>query len=108
MAVYTIPIDKVMPGVWATSIGLMHWLSAPVSIAVGMTLDTARNARSVRPIAVLSSMSYSLFAVAAVGVSLRNELLLRVAVCCQALPLGISKCFFVWISSISFDFFINY
>lgn len=83
----------------------MHWLSAPVSILIGIHLDSAatgddgssvkqdvaQTRPNVRPIAILSSLSYVMFAVAAYAVANGLSFLLRVAICCQALPLGISK-----------------
>lgn len=100
LAVYTAPVDVGLPGVWATSLGLMHWLSAPVSILIGLHLDShgdhnlSPTQPNVRPIAMLSSMSYVMFALAAYAVANGMPLLLRLAISCQALPLGISTFFF--------------
>lgn len=98
MAVFTVPLDSTLPSIWPSSIGLMHWLSAPVTIYTGILLHSSTNkTRTARFAGTFASLCYIGFGLASYAVSHTNGWLLRLAVCVQAFPLGISTFFFLCI-----------
>lgn len=87
MAVFTVPLDADLPSVWPSAIGLMHWLSAPITILTGLSLQASTNrSTTARRLGSLASLCYLGFALAATRVAW----LVRVAVCLQAVPLGVN------------------
>lgn len=112
LSVFTVPVEQSanpaasLDGVWATSMGLIHFLSAPVTILASVFLEEYPSLSPSARLCVLhsvTSISLAIFSLSAFAVALNSTILIALSVCLFACPLAISTFFFS--SLFSFFFF---
>lgn len=99
LGVFTLPVENsvspsdALDGVWQSSMGLVHFLSAAISIACAFLLSdgVSTSASHVRFVDILAAVSFVTFSVSAYAISIPSPLLLVASVSMFAVPFATRK-----------------